>query len=97
MGAAAIPLAVTSIGLGVYQQERQASAQRKAMAKQAKVQKQQLAQQQAEQRRATVEERKKNQKRPEIAELLAGAEQLSRRGVAGTVSDPLGGKGTLLG
>ena len=91
MAAAAIPLIAGTVGLSVYQAERQASAHRKALREQRRVQEEQAAKLGAEQRRAATEQRMKNQKAPDVTSLLSTAAEQANTGAAGTIlTGPLG-------
>lgn len=77
MGVTAAVAAVAALGTSVYQGERSAKAQKRALGSQEKAQNESLAAAAAQERRADMEAKKANQKQPDIGSLLASEQGLT--------------------
>lgn len=77
--------AVAGLGYGAYSGYEQSRAQKKSMKMQERVQQESVAAAAAQQRRADMELRKANQKRPNLEGLLSSERMASRQGPGATM------------
>jgi uncharacterized protein HemX len=99
--------AVAALGYGIYAGEKSGRAQKQAVRKQEKAQKESAAAASAQQRRAEMESRKANARRPDTLSLLAREQKSALSGPSATMltgssgatqaSYKLGGGSSLLG